>query len=600
MIYGTEDFARLLKQIIKDDLRHPLYEKTVEHAEAMGVHICGEKPVYLLERARPREDEEVKTYRLENYEPTTKAGADKAIDIVSKVFNPTLSSIVWKQQNEQTKKLQGYTLEYYPIYNSVVSFDKDVLLRKMLADPNAVIAEKPEFVPDTDTQMIKPVSVIYGCASVWWYDRDCFLMFLRKEIEDGQEYYYFAYYDKTQYAELEVWYTDNDKLIHFDEVEFYTHDFNEIPAWFLRGKSKSMDNGEIMYESFFSSALPHWNLAVIHESDLLGAFITHMHPHKYELTSECGHEFKHDNHIFKCINGVLKGVGGISHDYNGTDCPSCSGTGRKAVTSPYGTYQFNMKKLDEGQVPSSMLPVGFITIPVDATKMLQERTQEMNNKALWSINMDVEDKVGENQSGVAKVIDRSAQHDTLYTIASVIFDVHLTNQYYFKNKYMFAIQASSENKKEDVNLPEINKPTQFDVLTTAERLSNLELARKAGLNKNILRYKEIEAANRDFSTSPDVRRYVIALLELDPLYGFTQDEINLGVSQGVIRKTDWTIHENLKPFLDRAIEANPVFLTLKQSEQLPVLEGFANELIKSEKPKIDPDMIVNPDLNAAA
>src|SRR5690606_31545428 len=123
---------------IKDDLRHDLYEQTVEHAKAMSVHINGEKPLYLLERARPREDEDVKAYRLENYEPTTKAGADKALDIVSKVCNPILSTIQWKEQTPEAAELEQYTSEYYPIYNSLLNFNKEVILKKMLADPNGI------------------------------------------------------------------------------------------------------------------------------------------------------------------------------------------------------------------------------------------------------------------------------------------------------------------------------------------------------------------------------------------------------------------------------------------------------------------------------
>lgn len=118
MIYGTQEFAEKIKGIIKDEARHPLYHESVHHAEAMSVHIYGDKPLYLLERARPREDAEVQVYRVENYEPTTKAGADKAIDIVGKIFNPTLYSINFKEKNDQTSLLEKYTLEYFPNYNS--------------------------------------------------------------------------------------------------------------------------------------------------------------------------------------------------------------------------------------------------------------------------------------------------------------------------------------------------------------------------------------------------------------------------------------------------------------------------------------------------
>lgn len=272
------------------------------------------------------------------------------------------------------------------------------------------------------------------------------------------------------------------------------------------------------------------------------------------------------------------------------DCPQCGGSGLYSVKSPYAAYQFSRQKLEEGQ-PSGLLPVGYITIPVEATKMLEERCEKLNNKGMWAINMDVEDKVGENQSGVAKVIDRSAQYDMLYTIGSVVFDIHLTNQFYFINKYMFQIQASSAGKDEDKNLPEISKPTMFDILTTSELINNFSVAQKAGVDKNYLRLKSIEIANRDLSTAPDARNYLVTMLNIDPLYGFTQDEISLGVAQGVIRKIDWTIHENLKPFMDKAIQSDKDFLQKEKYEQLAVLEKYAKELISSEKPKVEMSVI---------
>lgn len=165
---------------------------------------------------------------------------------------------------------------------------------------------------------------------------------------------------------------------------------------------------------------------------------------------------------------------------------------------------------------------------------------------------------------------------------------------------MFKVQASSEGKKEDKNLPEINKPTQFDILTTAERINNFAVASKSGVDKNYLRMKAIEIANSDFATTPDVKNYLVTTLNLDPLYGYVVDEISAGVNAGTIRKVDWTIHNNLKPFIDRAIEENQKFLTMKKNEQIAILEKYGEELIKSEKPKVDPNMVINTDVNAAA
>lgn len=587
MIYGGEDYAQLLKEIIKDQLRHDLYEQTVEHAKAMAVHIEGEKPLYLLERARPREDEDVKVYRLENYEPTTKAGADKALDIISKVCNPVLSSIQWKDQSPEAAELEEYTTEYYPIYNSILNFNKEVILKKMLADPNGIVAVKPSDLPGSDTEMVEPITVTYGSCAVWYYDRDHFLICTKEPAkEDKDQWHDFEYYDKFKYLTFKARYEPSNKEIEIIEIINYLTGWKEIPVWFLGGKSKPLDNGRVMFESYFSSALPHWNLAIIHESDLLGAYINHLHPQKYELAEECSFKLNYNGINYPCRGGKITYPGGKDGTPFEQDCSLCGGTGLTSVKSPYGAYQFQRQKLEDGN-PSGLLPVGYITIPVEATKMLEERCEKMIAKGMWAINMDIEEKIGENQSGVAKTIDRSAQNDTLFTIGSRVFDVHLSNQFFFINKYKFGVKAKATRKEEDKNLPEISKPTKFDLLTTAELINNFDVAKKSGMDRNVLRVKSIEIVNSDLGSSPNLKNYLIALIELDPLFGYEVDEIDLGVGKGVIRKVDWAIHNNIKPFIDRALLKDKNFFEKPKDAQIVVLEGFANELITSEQPRID-------------
>jgi hypothetical protein len=97
----------------------------------------------------------------------------------------------------------------------------------------------------------------------------------------------------------------------------------------------------------------------------------------------------------------------------------------------------------------------------------------------------------------------------------------------------------------------------------------------------------VEILTRDFSTNPDMRKYNVALLKLDPLPGLSIEDIDLEITKGRVRKVDGVIHDNLKPFMDRAISEDVSFLERTQQEQLEVFEGYANEILASEKPKVD-------------
>lgn len=588
MIYGTQEFAELLKEIIKDGRRHDLYELAVEHAKEMSVHINGDKPMYLLERNRPREDEEVKAYRIENHEPTTKADADKAIKIVCKGFNPSLYSIEWKEKTKEGQELEEYTLEYYPNCNSIVNFNKDVLLRKMLADANGMVAVKPDDIPDDDTEKLKPVTVVYGSPCIFYYDRDHYLFCVKEREEDKTRIYEFEYYDKKSFQNFEAYYDGSTKEVVTTELlKPYFHNGGKIPVWFLGGESKNLDNGKVLYQSFFSAALPHWNLAVKHGSDLMASIIGHIFPQKYEVAEECAYREDHEGVSIACRGGKIRYGGEKKGSFHERDCPQCFGTGLVSVKGPLQTYQFLKEKLMEG-TGLNLPPVGYIDVPIDSTKFLDEYTDKMQKKALSAINMDIEEKVGANQSGEAKAIDRTAQNDTIFDIISRIFDVHTNNEYYFTNMYMNGPVAESTNKHGDQKfLPEVNKPTKFDLLTTAELIYNYNVSKTAGLDRNMLRNQSINIIKSENGSTPDMKNYQIAILELDPLYAFTSDEIDLGVSKGVIRKTDWAIHDNVKAFIDKALAADKNFLVKDRQEQILVLETFAKELIEAEKPRID-------------
>jgi hypothetical protein len=188
MIYGEEEFDDELKKMIKScserqgkEHRHSCYHECVEHAEEMSWHLYGDTPDALLDRVRPREDPEVTKYRKDNYEPTTKSAADKAINIVSKIFNPNLYSIRWKTESASGKTLKEYTLEYYPEHNSVVNYTKDVLLRKMLADPNGVAVVKLKEIPEKTNEELMPVLCLYGSSHIWNFDEDHYLIFIKDE-----------------------------------------------------------------------------------------------------------------------------------------------------------------------------------------------------------------------------------------------------------------------------------------------------------------------------------------------------------------------------------------------------------------------------------
>lgn len=588
----------LLRVISDDKTRHPCYSIAASHADDMAVHLYGALPVKILNRVRPREAPEVKAYRLQSYETVTKSTADKALSIVSKIGNPSLYQIRFNEGVENAEKLEEYALEKYPECNSVVNFVFEVGLRKMMADPNSIYVIKPRVYPVTDLQRVEPMIKIYGSKNIWYKDQDCFVVFIRKEeppentnapVKSNYQVYYLEYYDSAQIIEFYC-YTTNSRDLNIQETQNYKHSFAEIPCWEMGGSTEVQDDGTEVYKSFFDPAVAFWNKAINHESDLDGAYINHMHPIRIEVAEECDYVYK--------PWGQRCNVGNILNPADGQtmSCPSCLGSGYRSVKSPFGVYKIDREKLD-GQTNASISPVSFATVPVEPTKMLEERIEHLLEKGLYALNMDVVNKIGANQSGVAKVIDRGELYDFLYKISSVIFDTHITNIFKFFNLYMFGIESVNPGTDPlKSSMPMISKPVIFDISSSQEMIADYKNARESGVSPYYLRVKQMKINSKEFASDEDLQCYLNLILKCDPLPDIPTDTIIALASEGWYRTYDPIIHVNIGSFIRRAMEEFPEnpnvegsgFEDMADDKQYETLVKYAKEVEKENKVTITP------------
>jgi hypothetical protein len=574
MRFDDQEYTDFLYEVVRNEKRHDLYQKTCECAKNMRIHIYGDTPTDILNRVRPREPDEIKKYRAENYECTTKATASRALSVVGKIFNPLLSQIKWKEQTKGGEVLEKYMLEDYPKYNSVIKFLSQAGLKRMIADPNGVFAIRPREIPQDQTKTLEPEVKTFGSSSIYFYDQDHFLIFIKKEkSEKAGEIFFFEYYDKQFVIDFSVEII-NSKTVVIEESLRYPHNFGEVPVWFLTGETETEDNGMEYYISFFEPALPFWNKAITHESDLDAAFINHLHPQKVVTAEDC--DFVQNNQ--RCQHGKI-----LYPDGTSVTCPSCHGAGKRVPIGPYGVHLVPKEKLEFGQQMNT--PVQYVTVPTEPTEMLKERVDEQHKKGLAALNMDVLDKVGENQSGIAKVIDRGELYDFLYKISDVIFDTHLQNFFYFFNLYMNGVQ--SQGKELNKNLPEISKPAIFDLSTTHEQTMEYSEAKKATLNAEYLRQKSISIAAKEYASTPDVKRKIVTILELDPLPEIAPADLELKLAIGTVSRKDAVIHDNIGAFVDRAVQENKNFWDIPKKEKMEVLHKYAEEFLTENQVTLD-------------
>lgn len=582
MTEPTEDFLKFIKKAVTEDVRHAYYKKCKEHFDEMAVHVYGKKPEALLNRVRPREDDSIKQYRLESYEPTTKAICGKAISIANKIFNQKLYSIRFGSEEGRLgayqKELQEYTSENYPKFNSVMGYLSKYAFKKMLSDPNGILVVQPYDYNVKPNERVKPYVSCYHSGDIWHIDSEYALIFLNKEEESQRRVYFFQKVDKLSIINFELSSTNGKDYVYLERSS-YDHNFGEMPLWFLGGDYSDKQEG--IYQSFFYDAVPFWNMAIADESDVIGAYRNHLHPKLWEFVEDC--DYIEDNK-YPCSGGKVLNPAG---NYN---CPSCKGSGKRTPKSPYESYQVSSEKFKGGDgVVQVSVPFGYVTVPEGPTKMLEERSKYNLMRGLEALNMDVVTNIGENQSGVAKAYDRTELFDFLQKIADQVFDVHAKNIYYYFTKYMFGVEVPNPELLSKIE-PEISKPTEFDVFSIGALTQQLKDAKEASLNPSFTKTLQIEIQNKKFGTHPELLERLNLTTILDPLAEVSDEEINLKLQRGSVSKQSVVIHDNIEQFINMAFGEGD-FDDLDYEEQMKVLTKYADKFIADNKSKIDTTLL---------
>ncbi len=535
--------------------RHAYYKEAVDHATDMSVHIHGTKPIKLLERVRPREDPEVKRYRLESYEPITTATADKGIVTVQKIMNPKLWTIKFPSS---ATEIDQYLFKNYPFYGNVMSYVNDVIIRCMLADPNGLICVVPLEMDLTDDKKVNPIASVIKSCDLWDYEfAKWYLIHEREEKNKDNVTDFFYWFDLNQVIRFKTVKT-TDKVSVF-VISTYNHNIGEPPVWFLSGLIQEAQYAQVLYRSFFSAATPHWNKAVTSDSDLDGAFVNHMHPIRVELTEDCDFSFGNS----RCMGGKITYEGQSKE----SECPGCHGTGRKSVKSPYGVYQ--VQKTPMGETASSIQPVSYVTIPTEPTQMLSDRVQAQLDKGLGALNMFFE--IGEAQSGVAKVLDRSELYDFLLTISTTVFDSHVSKLIKYSSAYYYMNNTADKAAI-------IQKPVTFDLLSVQEEAAMLTASSQANLDVTYIRAKQINFARKDLYGKTIELQMTEDSLTLNPFVGVSSDTILGNYNAGLVTEVDAIIAVNISNFIVRAYAEKPDFFNQTYEQKRAILVDYASEI----------------------
>jgi hypothetical protein len=545
----TKDYFNKIKQ---GKIRHPYYKKTTDHARDMGVHVEGETPEHLLNINRPNEQEEIKRYRLETYQPVTKSLSDKVVNTVNKIFNPRLWSIEFPEMNTGDT-LAKYLTEDYPYYRSLMNFVTETFTVKDFSDPNGVIVVMPQDFEIQDSELFEPTAAIYPAESL---------------VDYGHGYYTFLFGDVIKI------FTSNE-IFYYREISGtwhliweYKHDIGTPPVFRLGGIIKGFKE-PFYYESWIRGVLPHWNQVVQLTSDLQAAYINHLYMDKWEFESECQAE--------GCNGGKIKTQienGPEKDDWIEVDCKTCSGRG-VVSKSPFGIHTVNRDAISTEINP--IPPAGYIDKPISVVDKVEARIEKEEERGLASINMEIVQNVGEDQSGIAKTIDREDLNAFLGRYSRHVFEYVLPQLIYYIAEWRYGL--TNDVKK---IMPEISQPKDFNILGLSQLSQEYKDATASNVSDGYLMHIEKELVQSKFANDDKSRKLNNALINLNPYPGKSIDDVltlqNLG-------EESWTIYKfiHLIELVREAVETQKEFLDLPTLKQKEIIDNAAREAVGFEE-----------------
>ena len=570
-----------IRNVTKTNRFHANYTETVDLAKKITVHADGIVPEYLINVRRPNEPEAIKDYRNKIYVPKTKNPVSKVINSLSKIRRSQDWSIEYDGDKvpasvSKDETLEQYTEFKYPGFTSITNWVFSELLKRYLLDSNSIVAVLPSEIPTETNNYIRPVAEVFSSSQVVDISAGEYIVLLSNDTVEftsaaGQRTYnngkIFYIVTDSQIMKLKQSNTKGDMEVVYD----YHHNMGEIPAFKVGGIYFKRINNDTIYQSRIFTMVPDLDEAAREYSDLQAEIVQHIHSEKYFYTNaECP---------------VCKGTGMLREkDEAGNlkKCTSCNGLGSIKSVSPYGEYIINIgqKGIDQ-TLPTP--PVGYVSKSTDIARLQDERVKSHLKDALASINMEFLADTPLSQSGTAKEVDRDELNNFVSSIAEDIVAI-MDNIYKFIGEYRYSLIVP-EKAKRSAMLPKINVPEKFDMLNSKYLMDEVNLAKTSKVNSVLVKHMELEYARKKYNSDLSKAYELEAIYDLDPFYGYTQDEKMSMKSNNGITDIDYVISCNIQQFVTTAISESENFFKLKLSEKKGIIKKYAEEVIKQNSAK---------------
>lgn len=569
------------------NIKHDRYEQAVKLRNELLVHTRGNSPAEILNTARPNEELIHKEYRLCVFEPITKAAAGKVITQTAKIQRSQGFGITFPKDSPKlirpNETLPKYLEESYPVYDSVLNYLFQGVVRSGFEDPNGLLVVIPKEYETAqaaaaikDGDYLKPFPYIFNSGEVLDFLEGQYAVILKdervkykasgKEKEDGKQYVIVDNVNYYFFKQTGVQKAAGNKEIPIFETRTYAHNLAYLPAWQLGSNDiEKQYPGYNLYNSFLSPCLPNWRQAIRSFSDHQVNQVMHIHPEKwYKTSTEC----KTCN--TKGTVQVKDGGKTATHE-----CGNCKGKGYVLKVSPMEAMVIAPYKqgLDTGTAFYDGDPAGYIAKPTNDMEFIKAEYKDQITQGLDAIGLAfIESPL--NQSGKAKEYDRQEINTFFYAVAVNLANVHLYNIIYFTNELRYGF-VDPKQRDEYFKGIKITVPTQFDVVGADFYYQQYVNAQVNKDDAEIVASKALEYGRVEFGEDSPQYKTMQAKYDLDPLPGLSPEQKLDYRASGECTPEDYIVSNQIYAFIKRAVAEDPAFFEKSFEEKRAKLYQYA-------------------------
>lgn len=433
-----QDAINIVSDIIRNDLKHEFYKRTVDKANEYKTIITGEGVDKYMKKFPKRETDEEFHQRVDLTIGITKTVCGNLIDPQKKLTrsNSIEKTFLYTDNNNKNYESLKEILEtFYQGRKSVDKYMSKSWIELNNIDPNALIVI--DWKPNINGERIKPYPVEYSASKVYhfkktngeldWvcvhrdeksfdpemyilYTKNFTVLFKRKKLVEDQTFdadiKYYKNFDMDNFQGGVVAAMKADSKDSFWEITIPTpHKLNAVPAVFV-GFITDLYTRET-YLSAIDKAMPILKKMIKADAELDYTMLLHAFPQKVQYTNPC-----------KECNGKGTTITGVS-------CDACNGTGQ----DPKDIQQsaLDIVKVPRPRDKEDMFPLSdlihYVKQDVELLSFQDKYVDKLVRRCKEAVyNSEIFTKSSVAETATSKNIDLQNVYDALWDMAVAYAD----------------------------------------------------------------------------------------------------------------------------------------------------------------------------------